>query len=156
MKERIVFFTCIVLTCLFSPLSSQEVDTRSCVSTYTNQTVSSSVSVLGCNTLAVQNVTVASNGNLSLSAPAQITINGPFEVKSGGILNIRQSQQMIFTYTYDAKTTVLTVTYKEDGDLVPTDIDTYYVTFRGNTMTTRQFFDDEIGDDSYVTTWTKQ
>ena len=102
MKERIVFFTCIVLTCLFSPLSSQEVDTRSCVSTYTNQTVSSSVSVLGCNTLAVQNVTVASNGNLSLSAPAQITINGPFEVKSGGILNIRQSQQMIFTYTYDA------------------------------------------------------
>ena len=102
MKEIIVFFTCIVLTCLFSPLSSQEVDTRSCVSTYTNQTVSSSVSVLGCNTLAVQNVTVASNGNLSLSAPAQITINGPFEVKSGGILNIRQSQQMIFTYTYDA------------------------------------------------------
>ena len=102
MKEGIVFFTCIVLTCLFSPLSSQEVDTRSCVSTYTNQTVSSSVSVLGCNTLAVQNVTVASNGNLSLSAPAQITINGPFEVKSGGILNIRQSQQMIFTYTYDA------------------------------------------------------
>ena len=102
MKERIVFCTCIVLTCLFSPLSSQEVDTRSCVSTYTNQTVSSSVSVLGCNTLAVQNVTVASNGNLSLSAPAQITINGPFEVKSGGILNIRQSQQMIFTYTYDA------------------------------------------------------
>ena len=102
MTERIVFFTCIVLTCLFSPFSSQEVDTRSCVSTYTNQTVSSSVSVLGCNTLAVQNVTVASNGNLSLSAPAQITINGPFEVKSGGILNIRQSQQMIFTYTYDA------------------------------------------------------
>ena len=72
------------------------------MSTYTNQTVSSSVSVLGCNTLAVQNVTVASNGNLSLSAPAQITINGPFEVKSGCILNIRQSQQMIFTYTYDA------------------------------------------------------
>ena len=51
----------------------------------------------------LSNVTVASNGNLSLSAPAQITINGPFEVKSGGILNIRQSQQMIFTYTYDAK-----------------------------------------------------
>ena len=72
------------------------------MSTYTNQTVSSSVSVLGCNTLAVQNVTVASNGNLSLSAQAQITINGPFEVKSGGILNIRQSQQMIITYTYDA------------------------------------------------------
>lgn len=73
------------------------------MSTYTNQTVSSSVSVLGCNTLAVQNVTVASNGNLSLfQLRQQITINGPFEVKSGGILNIRQSQQMIFTYTYDA------------------------------------------------------
>ena len=34
-----------------------------------------------------------------------------------------------FTYTYDAKTTVLTVTYKEDGDLVPTDIDTYLKKF---------------------------
>ena len=59
------------------------------MSTYSNQTVSSSVSVLGCNTLAVQNVTVASNGNLSLSTPAQITINGPFEVKSGGVLNMQ-------------------------------------------------------------------
>ena len=102
MKERIVFFTCIVLTCLFSPLSPHEVDPKSGLRTHTNQTVSSSVSVLGCNTLAVQNVTVASNGNLSLSAPAQITINGPLKRQSGGILNIRQSQQMIFTYTYDA------------------------------------------------------
>ena len=61
-----------------------------------------------------------------------------------------------FIYTYDAKTTILTITYKEDGDLIPTDVDTYYATFSGNIMTTRQFFDDEIGDDSYVTTWTKQ
>ena len=39
-----------------------------------------------------------------------------------------------FTYTYDAKTTVLTVTYKEDGDLVPTDIDTYYVNHDNKTV----------------------
>lgn len=95
MKERIVFFTCIVLTCLFSPLSSQEVDTRSCVSTYTNQTVSSSVSVLGCNTLAVQNVTVASNGNLSLSAPAQITIGNYIPVYTSLSIIITNSHKLI-------------------------------------------------------------
>lgn len=61
----------------------------------------------------------------------------------------------LFTYTYDAKTTVLTITYKDDVSLIP-EVDTYYVTFNGNIMTTRQFFDDEIGDDSYVATWTKQ
>ena len=32
----------------------------------------------------------------------KLRLMGAFEVKSGGILNIRQSQQMIFTYTYDA------------------------------------------------------
>lgn len=57
-----------------------------------------------------------------------------------------------FTYTYDAKSTVLTVAY---ADELP-EVDTYYVTFSGNTMTTRRFFDDEIGDDSYVWVWTKQ
>ena len=77
------------------------------MNTFTNQTVSSGMSILGCTTLAiqnvtVQNVTVASNGNLSLSAPAQITINGPFEVKSGGVLNMQLSQQIIFNYIYDA------------------------------------------------------
>lgn len=75
MKEKIIFFACIVLTCLFSPLSSQEVETERCVDTYTNQTVLSSVSVLGCSTLIVKDVSVESNGNLSLSAPTEVTID---------------------------------------------------------------------------------
>ena len=46
-----------------------------------------------------------------------------------------------FTYTYDEKTTVLTITYKEEGDLIAEDIDTYYVTINGNTMEVRFFWD---------------
>lgn len=91
-----------MLICLYSSLLSQGVDTRSCMNTFTNQTVSSGMSILGCTTLAIQNVTVASSGNLSLSAPAEVTINGPFEVKSGGVLNMQLSQQIIFNYIYDA------------------------------------------------------
>ena len=75
-----------------------------CVSTFSNQTVNSFISVLGCSTLAVQYVTVTNTGNLSLSAPEAITINGNFEVKSGGVLNVFKStpQQKLFKYYYDA------------------------------------------------------
>lgn len=91
-----------MFACISVPLLSQEKSSGACVNTYTNQTVSSVVAVLGCGTLTVQNVTVAATGDLSFSAPTAVTINGPFEVKSGGLLNIRQSQQMIFNFTYDA------------------------------------------------------
>ena len=62
--------------------------TRSCVTTFTNQTVSSYLVVTGCSTLTVQTVTVANSGNLVLSAPGVITINGAFEVALGGQLNV--------------------------------------------------------------------
>lgn len=57
-----------------------------------------------------------------------------------------------FTYTYDAKTTVLSITYKDDVSLIP-EVDTYYVTFNGNTMTTKEF--GEWGENE-PNTWTKQ
>ena len=65
-----------------------EILTRACVSTFTNQTISSNVNVVGCNTLTVQNVTVTSGGILSLTSPGEITINGAFDVLSGGSLNV--------------------------------------------------------------------
>lgn len=84
-------------------LSAQEVNPRSCVNTFQNQTVSTYLSVLGCQTLDVQNVTVSGNGNLYLSAPAEITINGTFEVQLGGVLNIKNDQySLVFDYTYDS------------------------------------------------------
>lgn len=58
----------------------------------------------------------------------------------------------LFTYTYDAKTTVLTITYKDDVSLIP-EVDTYYVTFNGNTMITKAF--GEWGENEPYT-WTKQ
>ncbi|MDR1340405.1 MAG: hypothetical protein LBK58_10190 [Prevotellaceae bacterium] len=80
-------------------------EASSCVNSFTNQTVSSTVSVLGCNILTVQNVTVTGSGNLSLSAPVEVLINGPFEVLSGGILNVTgggESETYDFTLSYDA------------------------------------------------------
>ncbi len=68
---------------IFEPLQ-----TRACVNSYTNQTVSSYVSIAGCNTLAVQSVTVTSTGILSLSAPSEVNINGPFDVLLGGELTV--------------------------------------------------------------------
>lgn len=77
--------------------------TASCVNTFENRTVSSTVSVQGCNTLIVQNVTIINSGNLTLTAPDNITLNGPFVGELGGTLNIRIGQsQLMFDFIYDA------------------------------------------------------
>lgn len=74
----------------------------SCVNTFENQTVSSIVSVQGCNTLVVQNVTISNTGNLTLSAPDAVLINGSFEVQLGGVLNIRKKEASIVEFIYNA------------------------------------------------------
>lgn len=74
----------------------------SCVNTFENQTVSSKVSVQGCNTLVVQNVTISNTGNLTLSAPDAVLINGSFEVQLGGVLNIRKKEASIVEFIYNA------------------------------------------------------
>jgi hypothetical protein len=85
---------------------SRVVQTRSCMNTFTNQTVSSNVSVLGCSTLSAQNITVTSSGMLSLIAPSDVIINGTFDVLPGGTLNVQGEAAPIpissYTYTYDA------------------------------------------------------
>lgn len=76
--------------------------TGSCVNSFENQTVSSTVSVQGCNTLTVKNVTITNNGDLTLSASDDVLINGPFEVKLGGLLNIKNElTQWSINYGYD-------------------------------------------------------
>jgi len=66
----------------------QPVQTRSCVIVFNNQTVSTYLVIIGCDTLAVQNVTVTNTGDLYLSAPGAIMIYGAFEVSLGGQLNV--------------------------------------------------------------------
>ena len=83
----------------------QPVETRSCVNTYTGQTVTSYEVVTGCSTLTVQNVTVTSSGDLYLLAPGEITINSDFDVVLGGQLNTDSAPPPpanTFEYTYDA------------------------------------------------------
>ena len=78
---------------------------NSCVNSFTDQTVSTTVSVSGCNILTVQNVTVTGSGNLSLSAPSEVVISGPFDVLSGGTLDVTGGggpQTSDFTFSYDA------------------------------------------------------
>ena len=82
----------------------EAIQTRACVNVFTNQTVSSSIFVQGCNTLTVQNVTVVNGGHLSLSAPVEVLINGPFDVLLGGVLDVGgivAPPQTVFNYTYD-------------------------------------------------------
>jgi hypothetical protein len=74
----------------------------SCVNLYENKTVASVVSVLGCDTLAVRNVTVTKSGNLTLIAPGYVTLNGLFETNLGGTLNIKvEPTRLIFEFFYD-------------------------------------------------------
>ena len=76
------------LTIIQTDKQESGLQTRSCVNSFTNQTVSSNVYVVGCNTLTVQDVTVTGSGDLTLTAPGEITINGVFDVLSGGVLNV--------------------------------------------------------------------
>ena len=98
----------IVETGLKEPADSlkETQQTKSCVSTFTNQTISSLISVIGCSTLTVQNITVTNTGALFLIAPSDVTINGAFDVLLGGALNVQCEAAPIqsgsYTYTYDA------------------------------------------------------
>ena len=91
----------------------QPVQTRACVNTFTNQTVSTYLGVEGCSALAVQNVTVISNGDLILWG--EVTINGPFDVLLGGKLEVNITKPLPppanFTYTYDASGNRISRTY---------------------------------------------
>lgn len=91
-----------------SMVFDQQVDSISvfafgeCVDSYENQTVSSVVLVQGCNALTVKNVIVSGNGDLTLSASDAVLINGSFEVKLGGLLNIKNElTQWSMDYGYD-------------------------------------------------------
>ena len=76
--------------------------TGSCVNTFENRIVSSMVSVQGCNTLTVQNVTITNNGDLTLFAPDAILINDPFEAQLGGVLNMKNElTQWSISYEYE-------------------------------------------------------
>ncbi|MDR1370840.1 MAG: S8 family serine peptidase [Dysgonamonadaceae bacterium] len=61
----------------------------SCVDNFINQTVSTNQTVVGCDDLTVQNVTVTNNAQLKLEASGEVTINGLFEVQSGSVLEIK-------------------------------------------------------------------
>ncbi|MDO4702563.1 hypothetical protein [Tannerella sp.] len=91
--------------------SSTVIQLRSCVNSFTNQTISSYQTVYGCNSLTVTNVKVLSGGNLSLMAPGEIIINGVFDVMKGGVLNVGTTVNpppppppapSTFQYLYDA------------------------------------------------------
>ncbi|MDR3137273.1 MAG: S8 family serine peptidase [Tannerellaceae bacterium] len=60
-----------------------------CVTSFTNQTVTTNTTVGGCASLTVQNVTVTNNAKLTLNAPNGVTINSPFEVVLGSLLEVQ-------------------------------------------------------------------
>lgn len=73
--------------------------TASCVNIFKDQTVSSAMTVLGCDSLVVQNVTITNGGDLTLSAPENIILNGPFVGELGSILNIKAGDlQYVFDF----------------------------------------------------------
>jgi hypothetical protein len=63
--------------------------TSSCVNDFTNQLVTVNTTVIGCNNLNVQDVTVSNNAKLVLDAPGAVIINGLFEVQAGAALDVK-------------------------------------------------------------------
>lgn len=96
-KKRLILSA---LVCLYiSPITAQTpIDS---VDTYQHQTVSSTVSVQGRHVLTSSDVTVTSTGDLKLTAPDGVEINGPFTVQLGGILQVNGGRQWLIRYTYD-------------------------------------------------------
>ena len=84
MKKNIFINACFLLFLLFCLSNSIEAvepeDTtrvysaRSCVSVFENQTVSSSRTIAGCDSLIVRGVTVSDVGNLTLTAPDYVVL----------------------------------------------------------------------------------
>jgi subtilisin family serine protease len=60
-----------------------------CVNDFTNQTVTSNITVKGCNDLDVENINVKNNATLKLNAPGTISIAGPFNVREGSSLEVK-------------------------------------------------------------------
>ncbi|MCL2074349.1 MAG: S8 family serine peptidase [Marinilabiliaceae bacterium] len=56
---------------------------RNCVKILSNKKITTNTTVLGCDNLNVENVTVSNGAKLTLEAPGSITINGPFSVSAG-------------------------------------------------------------------------
>jgi hypothetical protein len=60
-----------------------------CINNFTNQTVRTNTTVVACDNLDVQNVTVSGNANLRLRVPGKVTIGGPFNVRPGSSLRVQ-------------------------------------------------------------------
>jgi len=71
---------------------------------YTDQTVTTEVSVVSSGRLTSKNVTVTSTGKLSMKASGGVDITGPFEVMLGGTLDVNGADKVAvkIKYSYDA------------------------------------------------------
>ena len=104
MKKNIFINACFLLFLLFCFSNSIEaVEPEDTTRVFENQTVSSSRTIAGCDSLIVRGVTVSDVGNLTLTAPDYVVLYGAFEVVQGGILSINEKEEpLIFKFSYDA------------------------------------------------------
>ena len=59
-----------------------------CFTNFSNRNVTTNLSIMGCNNLSVENVTITNNAKLKLEASGTITIEGNFEAISGTELEV--------------------------------------------------------------------
>ena len=77
------------------------------IDTYQNQTVSSEVFVQGRDILISDNVTVTSNGHLTMFAPNGIVITSDLNVQLGGQLELNGGHQWPIVYNYDSSGNII-------------------------------------------------
>ena len=87
---------------LLCSASSRATELGDSTDTYQNQTVSTDVFVQGRTTLNISSITVTSTGDFTANAPNGIVIINPFEVQTGGTLELTVGHPYRIRYTYDA------------------------------------------------------
>lgn len=72
------------------------------IDTFQNQTVSTTLTLQGRNTVTMNNVTVTPTGHLTVSAPRGVIIPANFEVQLGGTLYLDGQLKNFIRFYYDA------------------------------------------------------
>lgn len=86
---------------MLAKMPSYSAELTDSVASYNGQTVNSTVTVQGKDTLRVSNVNVTSTGNLTLTSPDGVIITSGLDVVTGGVLNITGGKHNYIRFFYN-------------------------------------------------------
>ena len=102
MKNRIVVQTLMSVVLIMCSVTAHATEVGDSIDTFQNQTVSTTLTLQGRNTVTMNNVTVTPTGHLTVTAPRGVMIPANFEVQLGGTLYLDGQLKNFIRFYYDA------------------------------------------------------